>query len=83
MEGRPFMPKGVQQAALGCGWASPWGPGLPKQGNGGTVLVYGLQQGPGGGHEGDHPGGGVAKHGPQVAPGVYQCEQPAAQGVAG
>ena len=77
------MPKGTQQAALGCSWASPLGLGLPKQGNSGILLVYRLQQGPGGGHDGDHPGGGVAKHGSQVAPGVYHCEWPVAQGITG
>ena len=80
MEGHPIMPRGVQRAALKYGWASPWGLGLPRQGIGGKGQVCGPQQGLGGGHEGGYPSGGAAKHGPQEAPGMYQCEQPVTKG---
>ena len=76
MEGHPVRPRGVQQAALMYSGASLWGCGLPRQGSGGTEQVCRLQQGPGGGHEGGHPCGGTAKHGPQEAPGMYQCKRP-------
>ena len=81
--GPPCHAQGGQWAATGCDGASLWGPVGPRQVSSGIVLGYTPQQGPEGGHRGDHWCGGGAKHGPQLAPGKFQCERQVTRDITG